>query len=106
MDYFDALLQHAACVVTAAADACRTWEDGGDSDPVADTASEADRATAEAVEAMAGLDSALTLVGYPESRAGRLVLAARLLVLAGTDEGGTSADLEMAATVLALAAEA
>jgi hypothetical protein len=106
MDFFEALLQRAACSVTAAAEACRAWEDDGDAGDVADTALAADEATTEAVEAIAGIDPALAIDMYPESRVGRLVLAARLLVLAGTDEGGTSRELEMAAQVLGLAAEA
>lgn len=106
MDYFDALLQHTASVVNAAADACRAWEDGGDSDPVAGTASEADRATAETLAALAGIDPTLSLKTYPETRIGLLVLAARLLVLAGTDEGGQSQDLAIAVSILILAAEA
>ncbi len=106
MDYYEALLHRAAVAVAAAAQACRDWEDGGDTGPVSDTAWDADGATAEALEAAAGIDPTLTLDTYPETRLGRLVLAARLLVLAGTDEGGQSQDLEMAARALMLAAEA
>lgn len=106
MDHFEALLQRAVCAVTAAARACRAWEDGGDTNPVADTAWEADGATVEALEAVAAIDPTLTLETYPETRIGRLVLAARLLVLAGTDEGGQSGDLQIAAQLLTAAAEA
>lgn len=105
MDHFEALLHRAVCAVTAAARACRAWEDGGDTDPVADTAWEADGATLEALQAVAAIDPTLTLETYPETRIGRLVLAARLLVLAGTDEGGASDDLQMGARALRLAAE-
>ena len=105
MDYFSSLLQRAACAVTAALDACRAWEDGGDSDPVSDTAWSADVVTTEAIEAVAGIDPTVTLGTYPETRLGRLVMAARLLVLAGTDEGGRSSDLEMAAQILRIAKE-
>lgn len=106
MDYFETLLHRAACAATHAATACRDWEEGGDSDLVADTASEVDGATLEAVEAVAGIDPTLTLDTYPETRLARLVLAARLLVLAGTDEGGESQDLEIAAIALDLARKA
>ncbi|KHK93559.1 hypothetical protein [Novosphingobium malaysiense] len=106
MDHFEALLQRAARAVNAAAVACQAWEDGGDPDPVSDTAWEADGATLEALEAVAGIDLTLSLDSYPETRLGRLVMAVRLLVLAGTDEGGQSTDLEMAARLLALAIEA
>lgn len=100
MDHFTSLLKRAALATSVAADACKDWENGGDPDLVADTAWEADEATREALDAVAGIDAALTLHTYPESRLGRLVMAAYLLVLAGTDEDGSSADLEMAATLL------
>ena len=106
MDHFTALLQRAACAVGAAADACRAWEDGADAAPVSDTAWEADGGTLETLEAVAGIDPTLTLDTYPETRVGRLLMAARLLVLAGTDEGGESEELAMAAALLRLAADA
>ena len=53
--------------MTAAADACGAWEDGGDSGPVSDTAWEADEATREALEAIAGIDPALSVDTYPET---------------------------------------
>ena len=56
MDYFEALPHRAACAVTAAAVACRDWEDGSDSGPVSDTAWEADEATREALDAVAAID--------------------------------------------------
>lgn len=104
MDHYEALLHRAASAVTAAENACRAWEDGGDSSPVSDTAWEADEATREALEAVAGIDPALPLNGYPETRLGRLVMAARLLVLAGTDEDGKSGDLQTASALLMVAA--
>jgi len=106
MDHFEALLQRAAVAVNAAAAACRDWEHDGDPDPVSDTAWEADEATLESLEAVAGIDPTLTLDSYPETRLGRLVMAARLLVLAGTDEGGRSDDLEMASRAIMLAVQA
>lgn len=105
MDHFTSLLQRAALATSAAADACRGWEAGGETGPVADTAWEADEATREALDAVAGIDPALTPGSYPATRLGRLAMAAYLLVLAGTDEGGQSQDLEMAVQVLKLAAE-
>lgn len=100
MDHFTSLLQRAASAASLAAQACRDWEDGGDTGPVSDTAWEADGATREVLDAVAGIDPALTLDTYPETRLGRLVMAAYLLVLAGTDEDGRNTDLEMAATLL------
>lgn len=66
MDHLEALLQRAVCAVTAAAAACRAWEDGGEADPVSDTAWEADGATTEALEAVAGIDPSLRPDDYPE----------------------------------------
>lgn len=106
MDYFSSLLSRAASAANAAADACRAWEELGDGGAVSDTAWEADRATQEALEAVAGIDLALAIETYPETRLGRLVMAARLLILAGTDEEGRSDDLEVAAKLLNVAVEA
>jgi len=100
MDYFEALLQRAASAVQDAAIACRNWEDGGDVDPVSETAWEADGATLGALEVAAAADPVLARATYPETRLGRLLMAARLLVLAGCDEDGRSADLDTAAKVL------
>ena len=106
MDRFTTLLSRTASAVAAAAHACQIWEDGGDTQLVSDTAWEADGAIVETLEAVAGIDSTLTLEDYPETRLGRLVLAARLLVLAGTDEGGEWADLQIAAKLLRMASTA
>jgi hypothetical protein len=100
MDYMEVLLRRAADAASAAALASLAWEERGDSDAVSDTAWEADEAILEAVQAVAGIDPALTLGGYSKTRLGRLVMAARLLVLAGTDEEGTSRDLQLAAELL------
>lgn len=106
MDHFEALLHRAGCAANAAAEACRVWEGGGDGDPVSDTAWDADGASLEALEAVAGIDLTLALDGCPETRLGRLVMAARLLVLAGIDEGGSSGDLVIAAELFRTASEA
>lgn len=103
MDELTALLHRAVCAVEAAARACRNWEEGGEVGPVSDTAWKVDKATLEAVEAVQGIHPAFRCDSVPESRAGRLILAARLLALAGTDEDGQSDDLVMAAKVLSAA---
>lgn len=100
MDHFTSLLHRAECVVSAAAQACRDWENGGDTGSLSDSAWDADGATAEAADAVAGIDPAVGRDTYPETRLGRLVLAARLLVMAGSDEGGQSGDLYLAAQLL------
>ena len=105
MDEITALLHRAACVVGAAARACRNWEAGGEAGPVSDTAWKADKATFEAVGAVQGIHSAFKCDSVPESRVERLILAARLLALAGTDEDGRSDDLVMAAKALSAAAK-
>ena len=104
MDDISVLVDHAAEATNRAAAACRDWEDGGDPAPVSDTASEADEAISVAVEAVAGIYPTFSVQHYPETRLGRLVVAAQLLVLAGTDEGGKSEDLQLATNVLRLAA--
>ena len=103
MDYFGTSLQRAAGAVALAVTACRDWENGGDAGLVSDTASEADGATTELLEAVAGIDPTLKLDTCPETRLGRLTLAARLMVLAGTDEAGEWADLRIAAKLLRMA---
>lgn len=100
MHHFETLLHHAASAVQCAANAIRDWENGGDTEPVSDTAWDADKATLRALHAAATIEPALALSSYPETRLGRLVMAARLLVLAGTDEDGCRIDLDTAATVL------
>lgn len=106
MDNVDVVLNLAADAADRASRACEAWENGGDPSPVADTAWEAEEAISLALEAVAGMRPALPPLSDPETRLGRLVVAAQLLILAGTDEGGQSDELELAATVLKLAAEA
>lgn len=106
MEHIDVLLNLAADAAAQAAKACQCWERGGDPGPVADTARAAGEAISVAFEAAAGIDPALPPLSDPETRLGRLVVAAQLLILAGTDEGGQSDELDLAATVLKLAAEA
>ncbi|MDA9918448.1 hypothetical protein N9D37_00985 [Erythrobacter sp.] len=104
MDDISVLLNFAAAAASTAASACKDWEDGGDPGPVADTAWEADEAISVAVGAATAIDPALPPLNDPETRLGRLVVAAQLLILAGTDEGGQSDELEVATMVLKLAA--
>ncbi len=106
MDHVDVILKLAIGAVGEAASACECWENGGDPGPVADTAWEAEEAISVTLEAVTGTYPAFSVGSYPETRLGRLVLAARLLVLAGTDEGGRSEDLNMAAALLEAACEA
>lgn len=100
MDQFKSLIGRAVNATSAAAEACRNWENGGDPGPVADTAWEADEAMRKALDAIAGIDPAVIYETYPETRLGRIFMAAHLLVLAGTDEGGRSTNLETAVLLL------
>lgn len=103
MDHIDVLLNLAADAADRASKACECWENGGDPGHVADTAWEAEEAISQTLEAVAGTYPAFSIPDYPETRLGRLVLAARLLILAGTDEHSRSEDLSMAARLLKLA---
>jgi len=105
LDQFKSLIGRAASATTAAAEACRNWENGGDPGPVSNTAWEADEAMREALAVVAGIDPALIIDTSSETRLARLLMAAYLLVLAGTDEGGRSTDLETAVLLLKSAEE-
>jgi hypothetical protein len=106
MDLCVTLVRRAAIAVSSAAIACRAWENGGDPDPVSQTAFAADEATLVALEAAAGIETGFTMDCYPETRLARLLLGVRLLVLAGTDEGGTSEELDVALVLLKIAEQA
>lgn len=99
-------LRVAAAVIRRAADACRTWEDGGDADTVIETAAEAKLAAEIAIEAVTSDEQWDNQAGDPETRRGRLAYAGWLLLLAGTDEHGRSLDLRNAAQLFDSAAKA
>lgn len=102
----DRSLTAAASALIIASNACREWEMGGDSQAVGDTAVSAYDASLTAVKQLIieGAQPATADVGA--SRRARLASAAHMLCLAGVDEGGTSEDLELAASLFQLAAEA
>lgn len=97
-------LTHTARAAQRAAKACRDWELGGSSGPVGETAE----------LALSAADGALQIIQYeddvvlgdkdPGTRRTRLVLAGYMLIAAGTDEHGESADLNLAARIFRLAA--
>ena len=106
MSQLDQQLNVAAIAMLEAAAACRDWELGGDPAPVGETA---DIAYDECLAAVAMLVIEGAIVAAADqgaSRRARLVTAAEMLCLAGIDEGGTSEDLEMAATLMRLAMDA
>jgi len=80
-----------------AADACRQWEEGGEPDRVSETAALARHLGSIAIEAMVSDEPRGDPLDEPQTRRGKLAYAAWLIVLAGTDEGGQSEDLIMAA---------
>ena len=102
----DRLLSAAASALMIASNACREWEMGGDSQAVGDTAVSAYDASLTAIQQLIkeGAQPATADVGA--SRRARLASAAHMLCLAGVDEGGNSEDLELAASLFQLAAEA
>lgn len=106
MSQLDQQLAAAAMTMLTAAEACKEWELGGDPAPVGETADIAYDECRAAV-AMLVIEGAIAATAdQGASRRARLVTAAEMLCLAGIDEGGTSEDLEMAATLLRLAMDA
>ena len=102
----DDLLSAAASAARSAAKACRNWEEGGCPDPVADTAEVALLTVDKVFAALQDEDQAAIPHSDPETRRGRLVVAAYMMLLAGSDEHGESADLNLAANILRSAAAA
>lgn len=100
----DELLIEAARTAQRAAKACRQWEQGGSSEPVADTADAALSAIDRALIATQTEDEIILADKHPGTRRTRLVLAGYMLLLAGTDEHGESADLTTAANIFRRAA--
>lgn len=100
----DETLIEAARAAQRAARACRHWEQGGTSGPVGDTAAMALSAIEHALMALREDGEVLLSDKGPETRRARLVLAGYMLLLAGTDEHGESADLRLAAGVFRRAA--
>ncbi|RSY88062.1 hypothetical protein DAH66_06290 [Sphingomonas koreensis] len=100
----DTFLIEAAQACRRAGKACRRWEQGGPSDVVGDTAELALAAFNHALSA-AEIGEPIALFDQaPETRQARLILAGYLLLAAGTDEDGESADLMLAAKILRAAA--
>ncbi|WP_041390379.1 hypothetical protein [Sphingobium chlorophenolicum] len=99
-------LSAAARTLMMASDACREWEMGGDSQAVGDTAVSAYEASLTAVQQLIIEGAQLATAEVGASRRARLASAAHMLCLAGIDEGGTSEDLELAASLFRSAAEA
>lgn len=102
----DLLLSEAATALMMASDACREWELDGDSQAVSDTAASAYEASLTAVRQLVIEGALPATVDVGASRRARLASAAHMLCLAGVDEGGTSEDLELAASLFRSAAEA
>lgn len=98
------LFQKASSTSSTAALACLKWEEGGDAGPVGDTADDALMAGRAALAAMLDVAGVTRCGCEIESRQARLGQAAWCMLMAGTDEGGRSSDLSMAAWLFAQAA--
>lgn len=99
-------LVKAARATQRASKACRGWELGGPSEAVGETADAALVAVKRAMAAIQNEEETVLTAGDPGTRRGRLVLAGYMLLLAGTDEHGESADLTSAGTIFRRAAVA
>jgi len=99
-------LQSAAALSCSACAACRTWEEGGDPDPVTHASAIALTARQTALEAVIADEPWDQDLAEPEGRRARLAYAGWLTLLAATDEHGESVDFEDAARLLDRAARA
>ena len=98
-------LELASALCAEAATACRSWECGGEAGAVTETAGAARAVGSIAIEAVVTDEPWDLNTDEPVSRRARLAYAAWFALLAGTDEHGTSPDLDCAATLFNGAAE-
>ena len=98
-------LEAASASCAEAATACRAWECGGEAGAVTETAGVARAVANIAIEAVVTDEPWDLTTDEPVSRRARLAYAAWFALLAGTDEHGTSSDLDCAATLFNGAAE-
>lgn len=87
-----------------AANACWEWECGGEPEPVAVTAVLLYKLATVAIEAVTADETFADPLDEPHTRRSRVATSAWMLVLAGTDEGGESADLTLACQLFRKAA--
>ncbi len=102
----DQVILEAARLVKVASVACKKWECTGIPEAVSDTAADALDISHSVIRLEAEETGEPMIDQFPETRRGRLLAAAWLLVLAGTDEHGESLDLAIASKLLCQAAEA
>jgi hypothetical protein len=104
VDDLEESLRNAGRHTFAAERTCLAWESqGGNPELVGSTAERAISAAESALEAL-GEDGLAAIGTDRQSRQGRLACAAWLILLVGTDEGGTSDDLRSAASLFLKAA--
>jgi hypothetical protein len=84
--------------------ACRAWECGGEAGAVTETAGAARAVANIAIEAVVTDEPWDLTTDEPVTRRARLAYAAWCALLAGTDEDGTSSDLDYAAALFGAAA--
>jgi len=97
-------LLEAAAAAQVAATACSEWERGGEPDPVTATAAGLYQSATVAIEAVTADEQFTDPLADPQTRRSRLASAAWFLVLAGTDECGSSVDLTLACQLFRAAA--
>lgn len=102
----DELIFEAARLVKVASIACKNWETTRNPEAVSDTAAAAVDISQHAVRLASDETGEPLLDKVPETRRGRLLAAAWLMVLAGTDEHGESVDLAIASKLFCKAAAA
>lgn len=100
------MLFEAARLVKVASIACKNWETTRNPDAVSDTAVAAVDISQHAIRLALDETGEPLIDKVPETRRGRLLAAAWLLVLAGTDEHGESVDLATASKLFCKAAAA
>ena len=94
----------AAAAAKTVAAACWGGKRGGEPDPVTVTAALLYQVAAVAIEAVTADEPWTQLLDDPQARRSRMAMAAWMLVLAGTDEGGESTDLTLASQLFRAAA--
>lgn len=102
----DQVILEAARLVKLASIACKEWEYTRIPACVSETAADALDISHSAIRLDAKETGEPMIDKLPETRRGRLLAAAWLLVLAGTDEHGESLDLAIASKLLCQAAAA
>lgn len=106
VDEVESALRNAGRHAFCAERACRRWEEGEEEPEHVGNAAELAIRAAQGAMAELGDDGLPAAGGDHQSRRGRLACAAWLLLLSGSDEAGTSDDLQKAGALFLRAADA